>query len=91
MAKPGNLFYGFHGSIERETLNDILRDMDKIAEMPPQENMDLKKMFRKITLRLSPSRYLVRDIQRINPNGKEQVEYTCRFVDPKLEILEGGH
>lgn len=81
MPKPRNLFYGFQGSLERGFLTSVIKDMDEIAEMPIQENMDLEKMSRLIEFRGTPRRFLVRDIQMGNPNGKNEVDYTAYFED----------
>ncbi|MBI4116726.1 hypothetical protein HY449_03195 [Candidatus Pacearchaeota archaeon] len=90
MATPKEVFYGFHGSVERGLLKDILKDMDKISGMPVQEKMDLEKMSRLIEFRGNPARYLVRDVQMENPNGKNEVDYTCYFdEDGTIKKKEG--
>ena len=72
MARPKYLVYKFEGFMERILLDEAIKDMDKIAEMPPQENMDLEKISRGIEFRNDPWRYLVRDIQEDN-----EINYTC--------------
>ena len=90
MVMPRYVGYNFANVlVMRDELESVLSYMDEVANLPPREGMDLDKMLRKVVFIINPPRYLVTDIQRKNPNGKEQVDYTCRFVDRKLETVEG--
>jgi len=90
MVMPRYVGYNFANVlVMRDELESVLSYMDEVANLPPREGMDLDKMLRKVVFIINPPRYLVTDIQNGNPNGKGQVDYTCRFVDRKLEVMEG--
>ena len=92
MVMPKNVGYTFGNVVVmRDEIESVLSYMDEVAHLPVREDMNLEKMFRKIIFKTNPPRYLVTDIQSENPSGKTQVEYTCRFVDRKLKIIEGTY
>ena len=41
MEKPKNLFYRTN-NVSRSILDEVIGDMDKIAELPPREGMDFE-------------------------------------------------
>ena len=84
---PKNVDYTFGNVVVMgDELDSVLSYMDEVANLPAREGMDLEKMFRKVAFKINPPRYLVTDVQHGNPNGREQIEYTCRFVDRKIKI-----
>ena len=90
MVMPKHVGYNFGNVfVTRDELKSVLSYTDEVANLPSREGMDLDKMLRKVVFKINPPRYLVTDIQNGNPNGKGQVDYTCRFVDRKLEVMEG--
>ncbi len=86
--KPKNLFYSFHGGIRRELLEEVVKYMDKISEMPVRENMNLEKMNRDIEFQGPHYSFFVRDIQLENPNGRDEVNYNCSVEGKKIKIRE---
>ena len=70
-------------------LTHLIRNMDKIAELPPRENMSLDEMSRFIEIRGNPQRYLVRDVQSNNSNGKREADYTCWFEEGEIKTRDG--